>query len=145
MAAFLESLTKTLSRSKLIQSLGKSYTKSVEGELRKYGLRFEDLMIETDDVIEALKRLPPEVLEARNLRVKRACDLAMKKTYLPEFIQAGQKPYESYLAKTLAEVRAERAELSTTGLEYIRALEAKGSVSLPEIASLGAVRSLIGK
>ena len=36
------------------------------------------------DVVEAIKRLPPEERDLRNFRLKRACDLTMKHHILPE-------------------------------------------------------------
>lgn len=39
------------------------------------------------DVKEALNRLPREIVDARNQRLKRAMDLSMKHEYLPEDLQ----------------------------------------------------------
>lgn len=39
------------------------------------------------DIKEALNRLPKEVVDARNQRLKRAMDLSMKHQYLPEDLQ----------------------------------------------------------
>lgn len=39
------------------------------------------------DIKEALARLPREIVDARNQRLKRAMDLSMKHQYLPEDLQ----------------------------------------------------------
>ena len=51
----------------------------------------------TQDVAEALRRLPKEVTDARLQRLKRASDLSMKHMYLSEEMQAKQTPFKSYL------------------------------------------------
>lgn len=55
----------------------------------KLGLRYDDLhdpMYDLD-IKEALDRLPKQVVDARNQRLKRAMDLSMKHEYLPEDLQ----------------------------------------------------------
>lgn len=49
------------------------------------------------DVAEALRRLPPEVVVARNQRLKRAMDLSMKHEKLPKELRDKQTPFEHYL------------------------------------------------
>lgn len=49
------------------------------------------------DVAEALRRLPEDVIVARNCRLKRAMDLSMKGTKLPYDLQEKQTPFEHYL------------------------------------------------
>lgn len=53
------------------------------------GLRYDDLFdpMTEHDIKEALDRLPREVVDARNQRLKRAIDLSMKHEYLPEDLQ----------------------------------------------------------
>lgn len=55
----------------------------------RLGLRYDDLFdpMYDLDVKEALNRLPREIVDARNLRLKRAMDLSMKHEYLPEDLQ----------------------------------------------------------
>jgi ubiquinol-cytochrome c reductase subunit 7 len=48
-------------------------------------------------VAEALRRLPPEVVVARNQRLKRAMDLSMKSEKLPQALREKQTPFEHYL------------------------------------------------
>lgn len=49
------------------------------------------------DINEALNRLPQEVVDARNQRLKRASDISLKKEYMSPEMQALQTPYASYL------------------------------------------------
>ncbi len=49
------------------------------------------------DVAEALRRLPPDVIIARNCRLRRAADLDMKHDHLHGELLAKQTPGESYL------------------------------------------------
>lgn len=59
------------------------------------GLKFDDLMIEEDeDVAEAVRRLTPNQQLARKRRQLRAFDISLKKTPLPDHVQAVQDPFE---------------------------------------------------
>lgn len=49
------------------------------------------------DVAEALRRLPEQVVVDRNARLKRAMDLSLKGKYLPKELQDKQTPFEHYL------------------------------------------------
>ncbi len=49
------------------------------------------------DVAEALRRLPPEVLQARDARLRRAIDLDMKHDHLHGELLAKQTPDLPYL------------------------------------------------
>uniref|UniRef100_A0A0D6QZB6 Cytochrome b-c1 complex subunit 7 n=1 Tax=Araucaria cunninghamii TaxID=56994 RepID=A0A0D6QZB6_ARACU len=93
------------------------YCTTVGNRLRKYGLRYDDLYDETFDldIQEALNRLPQEVVDARNHRIKRAMDLSMKHEYLPKELQAVQTPYRTYLQDMLELVQAERKEREALG------------------------------
>ena len=81
------------------------------------GLRYDDLFdpYYDLDIKEALNRLPREVVDARNQRLKRAMNLSMKHEYLPEHMQAMQTPLRSYLQDMLALVKRENAELEALG------------------------------
>jgi ubiquinol-cytochrome c reductase subunit 7 len=102
------------------------YQRSVGTELRKYGLRYEDLLDpQLDlDVNEAMRRLPQEEQDLRIQRLKRAVDCSLKKQYLAKDIQAVQTPYNFYLDPLVAEVKAEMAEraLLGTGKPYDRSI-----------------------
>lgn len=49
------------------------------------------------NIEEALRRTPQDVLDARMQRHKRAMDLSMKHTALPKEMQEQQTPFEHYL------------------------------------------------
>ncbi|XP_027175086.1 cytochrome b-c1 complex subunit 7-like [Coffea eugenioides] len=97
--------------------LAAMHMKAISTRLRNYGLRYDDLYdpLEDMDIKEALRRLPPEVVDARNQRLLRAMDLSMKHQYLPEHLQAQQTPFRSYLKDMLALVKRERAEREALG------------------------------
>ncbi|KAF8093700.1 hypothetical protein N665_0380s0020 [Sinapis alba] len=78
------------------------------------GLRYDDPIYDLD-IKEALNRLPREVVDARNQRLKRAMDLSMKHEYLPDDLQAVQTPFRRYLQEMLALVKRERAEREALG------------------------------
>lgn len=87
------------------------YKRSMTRKLNAFGLKFDDLMIEEDpDVAEAVRRLTPEQQLARKRRQFRAFDISLKKTPLPDHIQAVQDPFEPYLQDIIKEVREERLE-----------------------------------
>ncbi|XP_041022777.1 cytochrome b-c1 complex subunit 7-2, mitochondrial [Juglans microcarpa x Juglans regia] len=93
------------------------HMKTISNRLRRYGLRYDDLYdpYYDLDVKEALNRLPREIVDARNQRLKRAMDLSMKHEYLPEGLQAVQTPFRSYLQEMLALVKRENAEREALG------------------------------
>ncbi|XP_019189944.1 PREDICTED: cytochrome b-c1 complex subunit 7 [Ipomoea nil] len=93
------------------------HKKTLDSRLRKYGLRYDDLYdpYYDLDIKEALNRLPREIVDARNQRLKRAMDLSMKHLYLPEDLQAMQTPFRNYLQDMLAIVKKERAEREALG------------------------------
>ncbi|KAG6417134.1 hypothetical protein SASPL_119285 [Salvia splendens] len=84
------------------------HMKTIKTRLSRYGLRYDDLhdpMYDLD-IKEALNRLPKQVVDARNQRLKRAMDLSMKHEYLLEDLQAMQTPFRPYLQEMLALVSA---------------------------------------
>ncbi|KAK6137110.1 hypothetical protein DH2020_006130 [Rehmannia glutinosa] len=93
------------------------HMKTLSNRLRNYGLRYDDLYdpMYDLDVKEALNRLPREIVDARNQRLKRALDLSMKHAYLPDDLKAMQTPFRSYLQEMLALVKRERAEREALG------------------------------
>jgi len=97
--------------------LARLHRNAVVARLRKYGLRYDDLYdpYHDLDIKEALARLPREVVDARNQRLKRAMDLSMKHQYLPDDVQAIQVPFRSYLSDMLALVKKEKAEREALG------------------------------
>ncbi|KAG2438527.1 hypothetical protein HXX76_005078 [Chlamydomonas incerta] len=101
----------------VFNSLATTYRSVVGAKLAKYGLRFDDLQdpLKDDDVAEALRRLPPDVIVARNCRLRRALDLSCKHEALPKDLLEKQTPELSYLQEVLEEVRAERRERAQLG------------------------------
>ncbi|WOL18366.1 cytochrome b-c1 complex subunit 7-2 isoform X1 [Canna indica] len=93
------------------------HKRTISNRLKKYGLRYDDLYDPKYDldIKEALERLPREVVDARNQRLKRAVDLSMKHEYLPEEMQALQTPFRSYLQDMLALVKRENEERQALG------------------------------
>ena len=71
--------------------------------------------LEDLDIKEALDRLPREIVDARNQRLKRAIDLSMKHEYLTDDLQAMQTPFRSYIQEMLALVKREREEREALG------------------------------
>jgi ubiquinol-cytochrome c reductase subunit 7 len=100
----------------LVSALARWYRREVEQELRKYGLRYDDLIIEADpDVSVALEQLPPVEQELRWKRLKRALDLSMKKTYLAEHIAQQEDVWNPYLRERVALLKQKRQELLESG------------------------------
>ena len=103
----------------LVRFMAPRYQAAVGKELKKYGLRYEDLY-DPDydlDVEEALRRLPQEVVDARNQRLRRGIDHSLKHSALAKDLQEKQTPYSEYMEDTLQLVRLEakeRAELGTS-------------------------------
>ena len=99
--------------------LARLHMNVVASHLHKYGLRYDDLFDAYQyhglDIKEALARLPREVVDARNQRLKRAMDLSMKHQYLPADAQAKQTPFRGYLSDMLALVKKESAEREALG------------------------------
>ncbi|XP_011690822.1 PREDICTED: cytochrome b-c1 complex subunit 7-like [Wasmannia auropunctata] len=81
----------------------------------KYGLYTHDILIPFDDpiVVEALHRLPEEVLDARNFRIIRASQLSFLKIYLPrkKWVTYEQDKEYRYLTPYIEEIQAEEAEI----------------------------------
>ena len=96
----------------IITRFAPQYQAAVGHELKKYGLRLEDLYDpENDlDVDEALNRLPQDVVDARNQRLKRAMDISVKHSELPKDLQEKQTPFAYYMKETLAQIEAENQE-----------------------------------
>ncbi|XP_039064238.1 cytochrome b-c1 complex subunit 7-2, mitochondrial-like [Hibiscus syriacus] len=104
--------------------LASLHMKTLTSRLSKYGLRYDDLYdpYYDLDIKEALNRLPREVVDARNQRLKRAIDLSMKHEYLPEDLQKMQTPFRSYLQDMLALVSSCTVEKENAEREALGAL-----------------------
>jgi ubiquinol-cytochrome c reductase subunit 7 len=71
------------------------------------GLQYEDLLVETPAVNEALRRLPHDMLVARDQRIKRAFDLSHKKVYLPPSQHSDPLRQTHVVRKLVKEVKKE--------------------------------------
>jgi len=77
---------------------------------RQLGLLYHDIIAETADVDEALRRLPADVRIARDRRAKVAFDLDLKGILLPQHMWVRPDEDVPYLAPYLDEVVRERTE-----------------------------------
>jgi len=75
---------------------------------RQYGLKVEDLIMETPDVQDALMRLPKEVLSDRDDRIKLAHVLNSARKILPEDKWLKPEEDKAYLAPYIEMVVNER-------------------------------------
>jgi ubiquinol-cytochrome c reductase subunit 7 len=90
------------------------YKASVGAELRRYGLRYDDLINEKDeDVQRAIASLTPLEAELRQKRIKRAIDLDLKKTHLPEELQEKEDVWNPYIRDRVKKLKEERLERQT--------------------------------
>ncbi|KAI2606085.1 cytochrome b-c1 complex subunit 7 [Hypoxylon fragiforme] len=78
---------------------------------RKLGLRFDDLVVEEDeDVLKALKRLPPQVAYDRVYRLRRAFQCSTTHKLLPKEEWTKDEEDVPYLAPIIEQIRAEQKE-----------------------------------
>merc|ERR1719445_2946536 len=81
--------------------------------LNEYGLLYDDIFHEEKDpiVMAALQRLPPELFEMRMRRLRRAIDMDMKHTHIPESMFEHQgdplAPENLYLAPIIKQCARE--------------------------------------
>ena len=75
---------------------------------RKLGLLREDLLAETPNVTEAIRRLPSEVREARARRILVALDCSLKNKELPSEQWITPEQDKLYLAPYLKEIYEEK-------------------------------------
>ncbi|KAK4526329.1 hypothetical protein GAYE_SCF23G4243 [Galdieria yellowstonensis] len=93
----------------LYNFLARVHIRGVERELRKYGLRYDDLLNEQDpDVKKALEMLPEHEKQLRAKRFIRAFDLSMKKTHLPDEIAQKEDIWNPYLRSRIELIRKEK-------------------------------------
>ncbi|EFX83282.1 hypothetical protein DAPPUDRAFT_301847 [Daphnia pulex] len=76
----------------------------------KYGLMHDDVLFETPDVEEAIRRLPQKVVDDRNYRIMRALQYSGLKKYLPREQWTKYEEDVKYLQPYLQEVIKERQE-----------------------------------
>merc|ERR1712071_86480 len=76
----------------------------------KYGLMHDDVLYETPDVEEALRRLPTQLIDERNFRITRALQYSGQKKYLAKEEWTKFDEDVRYLQPYLTEVIKERLE-----------------------------------
>ena len=76
----------------------------------KLGLMRDDTIFETEDVKEAIRRLPEDLYNDRMFRIKRALDLTMRHQILPKDQWTKYEEDKFYLEPYLKEVIWERKE-----------------------------------
>ncbi|XP_042528924.1 cytochrome b-c1 complex subunit 7 [Dipodomys spectabilis] len=76
----------------------------------KLGLMRDDTIQETEDVKEAIRRLPEKLYNDRMFRIKRALDLNMRQQILPKEQWTKYEEDKFYLEPYLKEVIRERKE-----------------------------------
>jgi len=75
------------------------------------GLRYDDLLNEYDpEVRETLRTMPPEEAELRAKRLTRAIDVDLKKTQLPDAIQATQDIWNPYIRARVGALKQAQLE-----------------------------------
>merc|ERR1712179_441537 len=76
----------------------------------KYGLMHDDVLYETPDVEEALRRLPTKLIDERNFRITRALQYSGHKKFLAKEDWTKYEEDVRYLQPYLTEVIKERLE-----------------------------------
>nr|BAN20761.1 ubiquinol-cytochrome c reductase complex 14 kd protein [Riptortus pedestris] len=76
----------------------------------KYGLMHDDCLYEDEDVKEALRRLPENILHERNFRIVRAVQLSIQHDYLPKEQWTKYEEDVKYLSPIIEQVKKEKAE-----------------------------------
>ncbi|XP_074657112.1 cytochrome b-c1 complex subunit 7-like [Tubulanus polymorphus] len=107
MAAVRKVIQKAAKPKWLIPLCRWAYNKSY---FRELGLRKDDILHETPEVKEAIRRLPSELYDARMFRISRALYLSSNKTVLPKEEWTVYDEDERYLEPYLNEVFSERDE-----------------------------------
>lgn len=75
------------------------------------GLRYDDLLNEYDpEVRKTIETMPPEEAELRAKRLTRAIDVDLKKTQLPETIQAKQDIWNPYISSRVGALKQAQIE-----------------------------------
>ncbi|XP_057331316.1 cytochrome b-c1 complex subunit 7-like [Microplitis mediator] len=76
----------------------------------QYGLMHDDVLYETPEVKEAIRRLPQDLQDARVFRIVRAMQLSCQKDVLPKEQWTKYEEDVRYLRPYLEEVKREIAE-----------------------------------
>lgn len=78
----------------------------------------DDLLHETEDVKEALRRIPEHVVDERNFRLVRAMQLSLQKTILPKDEWTKYEEDKLYLSPVVEKVKQERLEREKWEKDY---------------------------
>lgn len=98
----------------LPNSLVQAYRNNVASRLAEYGLKHDDILVETEDVVTAVSRMNPEEAALRQRRIRRAFDLSAKHEHMhidPKNFNADDY-LTSYLGDDVAEAEKEREEFN---------------------------------
>merc|ERR1711865_713985 len=135
-------LLQTMAGKAIMNKMADIYWGSVSKQLNRFGLRYEDILVETPEVREALRRLSPEAKEGRSQRYRRAIDLSFKKHYSPETIQAKLDASKPYLnIKQVEREYAERIHWDRTNSKWSTSSSAAARPDLlPQSCFTGAIR-----
>ena len=98
------------------QRASTAFRAQVGKELASHGLLYEDVLVETEEVKLALSRLPKDVMNQREIRLKRAMVLSSQQKRLPPEVVAMQDPFKPYLAPYLDAIEAEKEEMQQLGI-----------------------------
>ena len=99
----------------LLAKVARLYQQSLSKTLGQYGLKYDDALVDTAAVQTALHWVSHEDYQARTKRIARAADCSLKRSYLPDEIQAIQRPLDFYMSQKVVEAERladERAELT---------------------------------
>lgn len=84
----------------------------------KLGLWRDDLLHEDEDVSDALKRLPQNVIDERNYRMLRATQLSLSHTILPKEQWTKLEDDKLYLTPVVEQVKKEKTEQEEWNKNY---------------------------
>ncbi|KAA8496238.1 Cytochrome b-c1 complex subunit 7-2 [Porphyridium purpureum] len=99
----------------LLRAMQRFERNGLETNLRRYGLRYDDLLNEYDpEVKKAIEQLPAWEQELRIKRIKRAFDIDIKKTYLAPEIAAKEDIWNPYIRSRVSVLKRERFEKQIT-------------------------------
>ncbi|CCI44213.1 hypothetical protein ABG067_002700 [Albugo candida] len=96
--------------SKLIAKVAALYRKKVGESLTQYGLKYDDVLVDTPEVVTALSWLKKKDYLGRTRRIARAADCGLKRSYLTEELQQVQRPFDNYLYEKVQEAEKLQVE-----------------------------------
>lgn len=101
-----------LETEKVMSVASQQYKRALSANLNEYGLRYEDLLVETEPAVEeALTYAAPEVKTARIRRMKRAMDLSFKRKNLMDYApEMKLEPFKEEISQDIKKIQARDAE-----------------------------------